>query len=88
MKLITRRIDGGAEPWGELRRRTRAQLAALQTVAEQVSEGSNVRRLPAGYMPTGRPPAWCLPQLLVSVFTARIGRGSAFRLSLPVAHVR
>jgi hypothetical protein len=88
MKLTTRRNDGGAETRGELRRRTQAQLVALQTTAEQVAEGSNVRRLPAGYMLTGRPPAWCLPQLLVPVSIASIGKRCASRLSLPVAHVR
>jgi hypothetical protein len=88
MKISTWQIHGRTGSSGDLRRRTQAKRAAIQRVAELVSEALNAVFMPSGRLPADCPPAWYLPRPLAPVFTARIGRGFAFRSSLPVAHVR
>ena len=93
MKLTTRQIQGCTGNSGDLRRSTPAQLVALRMVAKLVAEGLYAGRLPAGCMPAGRPHAgclstWCMSRRLAPLSIASIGKFSAFRLSLPVAHVR
>jgi hypothetical protein len=80
MKLTTRQIHGCTENSRDFRRRTQAQLAAIQTVTGSDADGLNVGR--------GCRPARYMPRLLAPLFIARIEKLSAFRSSLPVAHVR
>jgi hypothetical protein len=88
MKIGTWQIHGRTGSRGDLRRRTQAKLAALQRVAELVSEALNAGFMPSERLPADCPPAWYMPRPLAPVFIARIGKRSAFRLSLPAAHVR
>jgi hypothetical protein len=55
----------------------------LHRVVEQIAGV-----LDAGHLTERCMPGWCMPGPLAPVFIARIGKRSAFRLSLPAAHVR
>jgi hypothetical protein len=83
MKFCTRPIHRYAGNPGERRRRMKAQLMKLHRVVEQIAGV-----LDAGHLTEGCMPGWCMPGPLAPVFIARIGKRSAFRLSLPAAHVR